>query len=263
MTRPRVHLFHWHEGEAAERAERLRRAGFDATFDFRAGSAIAARLRAHPLAALVIDLSRMPSHGREVAVYVRQTKSIRHLPIVFAGGDPGKVAAIRALIPDAVYCEWDGIAGAIGRAVERPPLHPVRPVPIMERYAAKPLPAKLGLRSGLTVWLLGAPDGFVEFVRAPEDVEFVTRYATAVSMAILFVRSLGALEFRLSALEPKLGLLKLWICWPKHAAGQAITDLSQPVVLAAARAHGLSTSKVLSLDRIWSGMLFSLRRTEN
>ncbi len=56
--------------------------------------------------ALVIDLSRMPSHGREVAVYLRGTKSTRHIPLVFVDGGEEKVAKIRELMPDAEMGAW-------------------------------------------------------------------------------------------------------------------------------------------------------------
>ena len=50
-----------------------------------------AQIRASHPDALVIDLSRIPSHGREVAHSIRSAKASRHLPIVFVDGEPEKV----------------------------------------------------------------------------------------------------------------------------------------------------------------------------
>ena len=52
---------------------------------------------------VVIDLDKRPSHGREVGVVLRTTKSTRGIPLVFLGGAADKVAMVRASIPDAVF----------------------------------------------------------------------------------------------------------------------------------------------------------------
>jgi CheY-like chemotaxis protein len=47
-------------------------------------------VRHDPPDAVVIDLARLPSHGREVAGILRQQTATHHLPIVFIEGDPDK-----------------------------------------------------------------------------------------------------------------------------------------------------------------------------
>jgi DNA-binding response OmpR family regulator len=92
----RVILIHWNAGEAAECAERLRRAGYDVShFGADRGAAGYRALRDDPPDAFVIDLSRMPSHGRAVGVFLRQQKGTRHVPIVFAGGSRARAVAGR------------------------------------------------------------------------------------------------------------------------------------------------------------------------
>ena len=208
---------------------------------------------------LVIDLSRQPSHGREVGVYARRSKGTRSIPLVFVGGDPEKIQKIQALLPDAVYTNWGAIKGAIRRAVRHAPPAPVLPDPYMRRWAASPLAVKLGLKPGIHVAVLGAPDGFDEFVRAPEGVEFSPRWENKAKLVILFARSADELDLLLSPVAAKLGHRRLWICWPKTAttvrAGHS--DLTQFVVLQSARAHSLKTSKIISIDNEWSAMRFS------
>jgi hypothetical protein len=255
----RVRLFHWNEAEAAARAGWLTQAGFDADFDCKVEPGFVTRLQTRQPQVLVIDLSRLPSQGRAVGVYARRRKGTRSIPLVFVGGDPEKILKIRALIPDAVYTTWGAIKGAIRRALRLAPPAPVLPDPNPERWASNPLAVKLGLKPGMEVALLGAPDGFHEFVRAPEGVEFSPRWENKAKLVILFARSVDELDLLLSPVAEKLGHRRLWICWPKaaSAARAGRTDLTQFVVLQSARAYSLKTSKILSIDNDWSAMRFS------
>ncbi len=91
----RIRLIHWKASEAAEGARRLRSAGYQVNsepFDF---ATFARVLRQNPPSATVIDLSRIPSQGRDVAMAIRSYKTLRQLPLVFADGDPEKVARIK------------------------------------------------------------------------------------------------------------------------------------------------------------------------
>ena len=87
---PRVRLCHWRESEAAPLIDILRKAGY--TVDYPGDNANGSfwTLREKPAFAVVIDLTRLPSHGRHVAAEIRATKSIRHTPIVFVDGDRRK-----------------------------------------------------------------------------------------------------------------------------------------------------------------------------
>ncbi len=265
----RVRLFHWNEAEAAERTAWLTQAGFDADFDFKIEPGFVTRLQTRQPQVLVIDLSRLPSHGREVGIYARRSKGTRSIPLVFVGGDPEKVKKIRAIIPDAVYTEWGAIKGAVRRALRDAPPAPVLPDPYMQRWSGNTLAAKLGLKPGMQVALLGAPDGFDEFVRAPdgfdefvrapEGVQFATCLENKAEMVILFARAVDELDLLLAPVAAQLGRRRLWICWPKTAAAARAgrSDLTQFVVLESARAYGLKTSKIMSIDSEWCAMRFS------
>ncbi len=122
VAKIRVRLFHWHEAEAAERAARLIKAGFDAHADHKTGPGFGSRLRSTEPQAIVIDLSRLPSHGREVALYLRRTKSLRLLPLILVSGEPKKVALIQQLISGAVFVSgWAEVPAAIRQAVNSAP----------------------------------------------------------------------------------------------------------------------------------------------
>ena len=94
-----IRLVHWNEEEAPERAARLERLGYEVEATVPGTSIGIRELSANPPAAFVIDLSRLPSHGREVARAVRQSKALRAVPILFLDGKPEKVAAGRGRVP--------------------------------------------------------------------------------------------------------------------------------------------------------------------
>lgn len=71
-----VRLIHWNVEESAERAARLRNAGYDVDAS-PVGPAFLKALSANPPDAVVIDLGRLPSQGRDVALLVRKRKATR------------------------------------------------------------------------------------------------------------------------------------------------------------------------------------------
>jgi len=256
----RIVLFHWNVGEAAERAERLRRAGYQADCF---SEVIPSELRnfgQRPPAAVVIDLSRLPSHGREMAGALRRQKATRAVPIVFVGGAPEKLAAVKKLLPDAVYTEWDEIDAALRRAISNVPAAPVVPG-AMASYSGTPLPKKLGIRPGAVVVLLDAPKHFEDVLgELPEGARLRRQTRGPAQLVLLFCRSRVELDRRLpaarSVLAEKGGL---WIIWPKK--GSALEgDLTQAAVRERGLAAGMVDYKICAVDETWSGLLFTPRR---
>ena len=86
-------------------------------------------IAADPPDAVVIDLGRRPSDGLALGIELRRQPATRHLPQVFAGGDPDNIERVRAVLPDARYADWEGIATQLRTAIERPPENPVVPDP--------------------------------------------------------------------------------------------------------------------------------------
>src|SRR5262249_15793745 len=99
----RVRLIHSKSGEAGPLLQSLIAAGHQVDYDPDLDSSGIRQMRQSPPEAFVIDLTRLPSHGREVAVFLRGQKATREIPIVFSGGAPEKVASIRDMLPDATY----------------------------------------------------------------------------------------------------------------------------------------------------------------
>jgi CheY-like chemotaxis protein len=271
----KVRLVHWHEAEAAERAERLRALDCEVEHEILSGPEGLRRLRNHPPAAVVIDLGRVPSHGRDVGVALRSYKDTRAVPIVFVGGDPAKVERIKAILPDAAYTDWENIGPALKTAVSLPPANPVVPRSRMEAYSGAPLPKKLGIKSGTVASLVGAPEDFEKkLVGLPggvtikrgvpasrsQSADLSGKKAGERRLILWFIRTKRDLDRqikRMAVLTPDGGL---WIIWPKKASGLP-SDLTQNIVRAQGLAAGIVDYKVCAIDETWSGLLFARRKT--
>ena len=104
----RIVLICWKPAEAAPKTAALRRAGH--TVDVRApqGAVALRAFRESPPDVFVIDLTRLPSQGRDAGLFLRQQKPTRLVPLVFAGGAPDKVTRAKETLPDAVSSTaWD------------------------------------------------------------------------------------------------------------------------------------------------------------
>jgi len=257
----RVQLIHWQPTEAEARVSSLEAAGYQVTYEPFQGPPTLRRLRAAPPDAVVIDLERAPSQGRDVAFLLRQSKGSRGLPLVFVGGDPEKVARIEEMLPDAVYTSWGRIRSGLKRAIARPPEEPIVPASALAGYSGTPLPRKLGIKPDTVVALLGAPEGFEEVLEPlPRSVRFKRSARGAANLILLFARTRAEMERRFPAAARCLAEGGgLWIAWPKKASGVA-TDLTQ----AAVRSFGLGSDfvdyKICAIDETWSGLLFARRK---
>jgi CheY-like chemotaxis protein len=256
----RVVLFHWNGPEAEERAERLRGAGFDAATVCAGGGDALAALRRRPPDAFVIDLARLPSHGREVGMALRSYRDTRRVPIVYVGGEGEKLERIRTLLPDATYvASWRGIGPAVRRAIRTAPADPVKPASVLAGYSGTPLPKKLGIKPRSVVGLSGAPPGFEATLGAlPEGATVRRDLRGARDLVLWFVRSASDLARGLPRHRPRAKGGGLWIVWPKKTSGLS-ADLSESVVRGTAMAAGLVDFKVCAVDDTWSGLRFSLR----
>ena len=242
-------MIHRDLAEAAERAARLRDQGFDAEPYTSLGARGFRGIRANPPAVALIDLSRLPSYGKAIGALMRETPSLRTIPLVFVEGDPEKNAGVREILPDAVIAPWPRIGAAIRRAMVRKAQPPQPPRP-----SSTSVPTKLGIRQGSLVALVRAPEGFVLPGVRPHP------RAGEADVILMFFRSAAALGRELPMLP---GLMrkgrKLWILWPKQASDQA-GDLTMVRIREMALPFGLVDYKVCAVDETWSGMVLGLRR---
>jgi CheY-like chemotaxis protein len=256
----RVTLIHWNAPEAKDRAKGLRAAGHTVEVLSAGSSETLRKFRENPPQAFVIDLSRLPSQGRAVGIYLRQQKATRHVPLIFVGGQAEKVEAVRKLLPDAVYSEWKRIRADLRRALKAPPAKPLVPG-TMEGYSGTPLVKKLGIRVGSVV-LVGAPAGFERsLIGLPEGVRLTRRLRGPANTILVFVQSRAELAKRFPAAARALAEGgKLWLVWPKKTSRLA-GDLAEADVRAFGLACQFVDYKICAVDENWSGLLFARRVT--
>jgi hypothetical protein len=172
---------------------------------------------------------------------------------------------VKALLPDAAYTTWRGLAGALRTVLAaRPKARPVVPG-TMAGYSGTPLPKKLGIRAGSAVALLGAPQGFAAKTLGPLPEGAVVRgdARSVFTVGLLFARSKSDLARRFPAAAKAMGDPgALWIVWPKKASGVP-TDLDENVVRAYGLASGLVDYKIAAIDATWSGLCFARRKARS
>jgi AmiR/NasT family two-component response regulator len=117
LQTPRILLIHQNAVEAAERAKTLRAAGYEVSVIVPQGLKFLRDVRRALPDAIVIDLERLPSVGRDIGIALRMAKSTRNLPMVFAGGVTEKITGIRLSLPDAAYAPWPKLRGELKRAM--------------------------------------------------------------------------------------------------------------------------------------------------
>jgi hypothetical protein len=257
----RILLVHWNAAEAEERAARLAGTGLEVICHSEHGGGGPLRAaRNAPPDAVVVDLTRLPSHGRAVGTWLRQQRPTRRVPLLFVGGESEKIARVREVLPDAVFTTWRGIERALARAMKRPPRDPVVPA-TMSAYRRTPLARKLGIRAGSVVALSGAPEGFEQTLGAlPEKVTLRHGARGRNDTVIWFVGSRRELEKGLAAkIRAVAERGGLWIAWPKRASGVE-TDVTQTLVRRLGLAAGLVDHKICAIDEVWSGLRFVRRR---
>ena len=253
-------LIHWNKQEGAERLNELARAGIEAVRAPTSGPQCFRQMRETQPSAVVIDLSRLPSHGREVAVAMRNQSWSRGIPIVFVDGDPAKVARIREKLPDATYATWREIRSALRTAIRDAPADPVRPTTMMESYQATPLVRKLAIKDHATVHLIGAPEGFLETLgNLPDGANVRETSRGQADLRIWFVRTRDEMERGIDAAARNSQSTPLWIAWPKKASCLG-SDLTQQLVRETGLSAGLVDYKICSIDATWSALLFTRKK---
>src|ERR1035438_1806254 len=132
-------------GPVLEHARDLKKAGFTVDASVLRTSGLIGQFRNQPPAVILIDLDRLPSHGRAVAVVVRSAKSTRHIPIVFAGGLEEKVKTAREQVQGAIFTDWSGVTDGLKMALKKRAIAGSGKS-YMQHYAGSSLVKKLGFK---------------------------------------------------------------------------------------------------------------------
>jgi hypothetical protein len=112
----KIFYLHWNEAEIKQRLAPLAKAGHEVIFHWSVEEH--AKFGETLPDAVVISLDRLPSHGRAVAEWFWEAKKRQHIPIIFAGGQPVKVNAIKTKFPQAIYCATEEIPIILKRTLQ-------------------------------------------------------------------------------------------------------------------------------------------------
>ncbi len=119
MKRGRLFLIEWESGAAAKRAAALQADGWTVDVEAVDGARAVKHMREDPPDVLAIDLSRLPSHGRETGRAVRGLKDLRDIPIVFFGGAAEAQSRAAAVVPGATFTSDEELPHVIARLAFR------------------------------------------------------------------------------------------------------------------------------------------------
>lgn len=257
--RNRVWLVHSNAETAPIHSRQLAAAGYEVVRDSGWSSPELAKAKKHPPEAVIIDLSRAPSAGRDVSMAIRSHNSMLRIPILLVGGEADAVERLRALVPDAIVTTWGRIEGALARAIANPPLNAVRQS-VFAAYAQTPLPKKLGIQEKSAVAVLNMPKQLKQTLGELPDGARLQRSRSATrDLTLWFVKSRDELTRQIRTMSEFAAGGRLWILWPKKNSGRS-GDLSQTVVRQAGLASGLVDFKISKIDETWAGLRFTKRR---
>ncbi len=158
----------------------------------------------------------------------------------------------------------------------------------MAGYSGTPLPQKLGIKEGMRIIAIGAPENYRKLLsKLPDDVEFSNKPNLDAQFIHFFVTRRSDLEKQLPRLRKTLAHNgTLWISWPKKSAqcrggrvardpnncgrhgrpyinrARIETDMTEDVIRAVALPLGLVDVKVCAVDETWSGLKLMIRREQ-
>ena len=98
----KIFFIHFNEEELKKKIQPLKQAGYKVDYHF--STETTANFKDNLPDVLVISLTRLPSHGKAYAEWMWEAKKRQHIPIVFCGGKPEKVIAVKEKFPKAIFC---------------------------------------------------------------------------------------------------------------------------------------------------------------
>jgi hypothetical protein len=128
-------------------------------------------------------------------------------------------------------------------------------------YSGTPLAKKLGIVAGSRVRVVGAPDGYADWLAPlPPDVTFEQSQSAATDIVHLFCDRRADLDRHLNALRPTLKPAgAVWVSWPKKAS-KVPADITEDTIRELALPLGFVDVKVCAVSDIWSGLKLVIRK---
>lgn len=133
----------------------------------------------------------------------------------------------------------------------------------MAGYSGTPLPKKLGLRPGMTLVAIDAPNEYRSWLgEIPADLAVVSTSKKQVEAAHIFATKKAILKKHLVIFRRRLEQSGfIWVSWPKKAS-KVETDISEDVIREIALPLGFVDIKVCAINDVWSGLKLVIRKSE-
>lgn len=257
----KIKLIHWDKNLGEEKTLLLKSFGNQVDSESKQDKETFKRIKKYSTDVFIIDLSKLPSHGKEIAVALRQIKSTKNVPIIFTEGGKEKVEKIKLLLPDAIYSSWKNIHSALKKASKQRDTEKVVPLGMMERYSNTTLVKKFGIKENSKVVIINAPNDFKDKLgKLPEVVKFFKTLKEGIDLIIWFARSREEFDLNFLRVLKYVDKNKLWVATTKKSSG-IVTDINQNIVHNICLMNGLVDYKVCAIDEIWSGLLFTKRKS--
>jgi hypothetical protein len=257
----KVRLFHWRAEEAKELIRQLNHAGYEVEYPGEKENGSFRSLRQGGFHAAVLNLTRLPSHARYVAMEIRAHKATRHLPMVFVDGDPAKLERIQRELPDAVFTARAKLIAVLKRV--KPVENPAPATSMMASYAGRTTGQKMGFKAGSRIAVIDAPRDYAKAIGdLPAGASFEEDPTGVLPFTLWFVHDRETYLASLPRMR-KLAQAKsrLWVVWPKAASKKgAGSGVTQTLIRESAIAVGLVDYKICSVDETWSAMVFAVKK---
>ncbi len=127
-------------------------------------------------------------------------------------------------------------------------------------YSGTPLPKKLGIREGSSVFLVNAPDGFERLLTPmPEGTKMLTKISKPLDVGVLFAVEQAELIRWFDRMVAALDTAgRLWVAWPKKAS-KVPTDIDFEFAQGIGLDAGLVDNKGASITDVFQGLQFVYR----
>ncbi len=137
-------------------------------------------------------------------------------------------------------------------------------MPSAPGYSGKPVAAKLGLKPGMAMIVVGLEADYAALIGPlPDGIMLMPEIAAErASLIHVFATERSVLARHLEDWRPRIASdAVIWVSWPKKSAKVA-TDITEDVVRAVALPMGYVDIKVCAVSEIWSGLKLVIRKSE-
>ena len=111
----KVFLVHWNRQESDILADMVRSYGWEVAVESEDGARAARLIKLQKPDAIVIFLTRQPSHGRETGSAIRSAKATQSIPIIWVDGAEEVIGRTKQAMPDAIFTNPENLREALSK----------------------------------------------------------------------------------------------------------------------------------------------------